>query len=423
MTLFENPIAIRFIALGKNLIEVKKYRKIAVFITTILLIIAILPMQNTTTKIMTYNDMLTPFAKWVFELLLIILAFSYVSQTYIAIICQWAFESIGLKNATGKTPILFFYRKNSRFFYVEFINIGIPLEIWEKNKTKLESSLNISISQIKVGSGYNRTIICGVRGKFDYTKKIYWSNNLLTYDSQIHLGESMSTPISVDLALYPHLLIGGATGSGKTWLLKLILLQAINKQYMIVIADFKGKVDYPKLWENYCSFATEFDQVQKYLHDICRVLEKRKNLFSDLGYSNIDSYNRNESNFLPRIVFACDELAELLDTTGLSTKEKEPMKQIQKYINTIARLGRAFGIHLILATQRPDANILNGQIKNNISYKICGRADQVLSQIILDSTDASINIPSDAQGLFINQDGIVFKSYIFDEDKDILVDD
>ena len=99
------------------------------------------------------------------------------------------------------------------------------------------------------------------------------------------------------------------------------------------------------------------------------------------------------------------------------------MKQIQKNINTIARLGRAFGIHLILATQRPDANILNGQIKNNISYKICGRADQVLSQIILDSTDASINIPSDAQGLFINQDGIVFKSYIFDEDKDILVDD
>lgn len=233
----------------------------------------------------------------------------------------------------------------------------------------------------------------------------------------------MFTPISVDLALYPHLLIGGATGSGKTWLLKLILLQAINKQYMIVIADFKGKVDYPKLWENYCSFATEFDQVQKYLHDICRVLEKRKNLFSDLGYSNIDSYNRNESNFLPRIVFACDELAELLDTTGLSTKEKESMKQIQKNINTIARLGRAFGIHLILATQRPDANILNGQIKNNISYKICGRADQVLSQIILDSTDASINIPSDAQGLFINQDGIVFKSYIFDEDKDILVDD
>lgn len=111
MTLFENPIAIRFIALGKNLIEVKKYRKIAVFITTILLIIAILPMQNTTTKIMTYNDMLTPFAKWVFELLLIILAFSYVSQTYIAIICQWAFESIGLKNATGKLQFYFFTEK------------------------------------------------------------------------------------------------------------------------------------------------------------------------------------------------------------------------------------------------------------------------------------------------------------------------
>ena len=119
------------------------------------------------------------------------------------------------------------------------------------------------------------------------------------------------------------------------------------------------------------------------------------------------------------IIFACDELAELLDTTGLSTKEKAPIKEIEKYISTIARLGRAFGIHLILATQRPDANILSGQIKNNISYKICGRADQILSQIILDSTDAYINIPSDSQGLFINQDGILFKSFIFDENIDI----
>ena len=83
------------------------------------------------------------------------------------------------------------------------------------------------------------------------------------------------------------------------------------------------------------------------------------------------------------------------------------------------RLGRAFGIHLILATQRPDANIISGQIKNNISYKICGRADQVLSQIILDNTDASTYIPSDSKGLFLNQDGTLFKAYLFDETTDI----
>lgn len=91
------------------------------------------------------------------------------------------------------------------------------------------------------------------------------------------------------------------------------------------------------------------------------------------------------------------------------------MAQIESRLATIARLGRAFGIHLILATQRPDANILCGQIKNNIAYRICGRADNVLSGIILDSTAAADEIPSDARGRFIDNNGVIFQSYWFDE--------
>ena len=421
MTIMENPFVVRCITFGKNLIMSKKYRRIAIFSIAILFILTLFHARVTTTQqISTSNDIISPFVFWVLELLIILLTIGYISQAHIALFYQYAFESIGFKNSSGKFPILLHYKKNSRFFHAEFINVGIPLEFWEKNKTKLETSLNICISEIKTGNGYNKTIIYGAYGIFDYTKKVHWSNEFLTSNSEIYLGESLFKPISVDLSLYPHILIGGATGSGKTWLLKLMLLQAINKQYMIIIADFKGKVDYPK---HYCSFATELNEVQKYLHDVCNVLEKRKILFSNLGYSNIDIYNQYQNNQLPRIIFACDELAEILDTTGLTTKEKEPIKQIQKYISTIARLGRAFGIHLLLATQRPDANILNGQIKNNMSYKVCGRADQVLSQIILDSSDASIRIPSDAQGLFLNQNGTIFKAYVFDENKDILVDD
>ena len=83
--------------------------------------------------------------------------------------------------------------------------------------------------------------------------------------------------------------------------------------------------------------------------------------------------------------------------------------------STLARLGRAFGIHLILATQRPDANILPGQIKNNLDFRVCGRADNVLSQIILDNTSAADQIPKDARGRFITGDGTVFQGYLFDE--------
>ena len=78
-------------------------------------------------------------------------------------------------------------------------------------------------------------------------------------------------------------------------------------------------------------------------------------------------------------MFACDEVAEMLDKTGRSKESKEVLAQIENKLATLSRLGRAFGIHLILATQRPDANILPGQIKNNLDFRVCGRADNILS--------------------------------------------
>ena len=91
------------------------------------------------------------------------------------------------------------------------------------------------------------------------------------------------------------------------------------------------------------------------------------------------------------------------------------MTKIEGKLSIIARQGRAFGIHLILATQRPDANILSGQIRNNIGYRICGRSDYVLSQIILDNTEAADKIPKDSQGLFVNHEGMVFRAFYFDD--------
>ena len=115
------------------------------------------------------------------------------------------------------------------------------------------------------------------------------------------------------------------------------------------------------------------------------------------------------------MIFACDEIAEVLDKTGLSKEKKELISQIEGQISIIARQGRAFGIHLILATQRPSADIISGQIRSNMDCRICGRADSILSQIILDSTEAADQIPKDAQGRFITNTGVVFQSYLFDD--------
>ena len=116
-----------------------------------------------------------------------------------------------------------------------------------------------------------------------------------------------------------------------------------------------------------------------------------------------------------RLVFACDEVMEVLDRTGADSERKKLLGQIENRLSTIARLGRAFGIHLILATQRPDANIVPGQIRNNLDFRVCGRAESVLSQIILDNGSAAEQIPKDARGRFITGDGTVFQGYLLDE--------
>lgn len=105
----------------------------------------------------------------------------------------------------------------------------------------------------------------------------------------------------------------------------------------------------------------------------------------------------------------------MLDKTGLTKEQKGKVSLIESKLSVIARQGRAFGIHLILATQRPDANIISGQIRNNIDCRVCGRADNVLSQIILDSTAAAEQIPKDAAGLFLLYDGTIFQAYLINE--------
>ena len=261
-------------------------------------------------------------------------------------------------------------------------------------------------------------ILDAVSAGDDLPEVLKWKDSYLSPKSFVLvLGESYTGPVTVNLAHIPHILLGGSTGSGKSVLLKLLLMQALRKGAEVYIADFKGGVDFPKVWHEKCRMCFTEEDLCDTLDRLVEELERRKSALKALGCPNIDAYNEIAERPLQRLIYACDEVAEVLDKTGRSKEDKELLAQIENRLSTIARLGRAFGIHLILATQRPDANIIPGQIKNNMDFRVCGRADSVLSQIILDNTSAAEQIPKDARGRFITGDGTVFQGYLFDEEQ------
>lgn len=333
---------------------------------------------------------------------------------------QEALISIGLLNNAGTPP--YFRRRrrdkeNPNIEIWEFANYGIPREDWEDARASIEATLNINIVDIRYGDDKRQILVYAVPAETQLPSMLEWDNEYLSPKNFILvLGKSLLGNVEIDLNKVPHILIGGSTGSGKTILLKLLLFQAHMKGAKVYIADFKGGVDYGSFWHRNVELCFDISTLIQMLTELAQELEYRKSLLREADCANITEYNERTGENLMRIIFACDEVAELLDKTGLSAEQKKLVQIVESKLALIARQGRAFGIHLVLATQRPDANILTGQIKNNIDYRVCGRADNVLSQIILDNTDAADLIPKDAHGRFLLNGGTVFQGFWLDED-------
>lgn len=333
------------------------------------------------------------------------------------------FQRAGMINSATEAPALLkrtYDEGNSRIQKLVFFCKGLPLSQWQDNKEKIESALNISIDRIERGKNNQHIVVYCVDGNYQLPDRIDWSNSYLSDKGgfTLVLGESIASRVEVDLSKTPHVLLGGSTGSGKTLLLKLILMQCALKGAEIYVADFKGGVDFNKSWKSHAQIITEQENLEKCLDDLVDELHRRKKVLAEKDCANIDEYNRKFNSKMHRQIFACDEVAELLDSTGLCKKDKERIQQYTAMLSTLIRLGRAMGIHCILATQRPDAQVISGQIKNNIDFRVCGRADDVLSQIVLDKTDANDLISKTAQGRFLSNTDVLLQAYFFDDKKD-----
>lgn len=323
---------------------------------------------------------------------------------------------VGFIDKSGAAPILLSKRKDKNGTILIFFSDGIPLAEYKKNSEEIETALNLKIVDVSYGKDMRQVVIKAIAATNKKQNIIRWNDQYLSHkDFELVLGESYFGTEKIDIAVTPHILIGGGSGSGKSWLLRLILIECLRKGAVVFLADLKGGVDYPQIWHKRCSIITESQELEKQLEDILKIMEERRRLFVEASTPNIGEYNKKKLANLPRIIVACDEVAEVLDKTGLEKDEKALIGRIENQFSTIARTGRAFGIHLLFVTQRPDADIIKGQIKSNMGYKVCGRADKILSQIILDNSDAADKISPSDQGMFLTNFGTLFKAYYIED--------
>ncbi|MCL2064397.1 MAG: FtsK/SpoIIIE domain-containing protein [Candidatus Cloacimonetes bacterium] len=233
-----------------------------------------------------------------------------------------------------------------------------------------------------------------------YMRDIFFSQEMYNSDAilSVALGKDIAgRPIVTDLAKTPHLLIAGATGSGKSVCINTIicsiLLRSTPEEVRLVMIDPKrielsGYEGIPHLIQ---SVVTEPEEAMNTLTWAVYEMERRYELLQELKVRDIISYNQKiedmlkkeeaeEIDKLPYIVLIVDEFADLIMTAG---------REIELPIARLAQMARAIGIHIILATQRPSIKVITGVIKANFPARIAFRvSSKVDSRVILDSTGA-----------------------------------
>lgn len=325
-------------------------------------------------------------------------------------------SKIWIGTATSETPHLVSVLKEKKIITYIFYSKQITLSEYHDKQEKIETALNKQILSIEQGKDKRHTVIKCVSAKAKLPDRIEWEDEYISQkDFELVLGVSQLGQELIDLNILHHILIAGGTGSGKSILAKTLIKQCILKGANVYIADFKGGADYfSRIWQDNCEIVTTIEEFEDMMEKIMEIYEKRKNLFARTGYREIKDYN-TENDPLPRIIIVCDEFAELIERKALNKTEKARIEKIESNLNTLTRQGRFLGFHLILVTQRPSAEIVNGQIKGNTSLRICGRADDILSNIVLGNHDAADKIPQNGQGMFVTNYGRDFKAYYMDE--------
>ena len=334
---------------------------------------------------------------------------------------KYSLPPIDLLSKNETSPTSGNIKENSLIIKKTFENFGIPVEMAEVNVgpavtqyafkpaegvklskiTTLSNNLALALAAhpIRIEAPIPGKSLVGIEVPNKVRATVTLRNLITDHAYQenpanlvIALGKDVSgAPVYTDLAEMPHMLVAGATGTGKTIFLNSLILSLLYKNtpegLRIIMVDpkrveFQNYNDIPHLL---CPVIYDAAKTMNALQWLAKEMERRFEVFSEVPTRNLKGYNSNKNviasgSTLPSIVLIIDELADLMAAKG---------RELEAGIVRLAQMARATGIHLVLATQRPSVEVITGLIKANISSRISFQvASQIDSRTVIDTSGA-----------------------------------
>lgn len=330
------------------------------------------------------------------------------------------FESVGLKNNDKYPNLIREYVTDSGSRKLQLFSDGIVVEQYVEKLSMLENKLGVKIESIKQHPQLAKVIEIELAdGEMPMAFNL---DNIFGYkDFTFPVGKTRSEVVVGDLKKVPHYLFAGMTGKGKSTFIKTMIsvLLANNKNLEVRFIDLKGTEATEFDGHSKVVVATELKTACKEITAIDQLILDRRNSFLEAEVKDIEAFNQKaikpDSKVLPlnRVVVVVDEIAQITPT--LATEEHALVKDANLILNRIARMGRSFGIHLIVGVQKPDTKNLDSTIKSNLEGILCFQvANRTQSQVVLDSNKASHlnSIPGRAIWQVGGEDRVVQAPYL-----------
>ncbi len=287
-----------------------------------------------------------------------------------------AFKNAGLESKIGRLPnIIGDFPLDPMTRKMRLTNAGFPLSSFQNQVKFIESELGIFVDEIKENRE-NRSVDI-IYSHFPMAKEVKYSPDQTSRSYEFVVGQTRAHTIKTSLRESPHLLVAGQTNGGKSTFLRqfIVHLAMNNNGSKFLLIDLKGGLEF-SMFENRKQFVVVPDVYAAIaeLQKINKMLEERMEFLKANQCKDLDSYIKKENKAqkpirLGRQIVVVDEAAEMF-LAGHHAKAKE-IQAARLVLSRIARQGRAVGIHLVVATQRPDSRSLDPQVKANLTGVLC----------------------------------------------------